>query len=151
MKLSNLQEKLTKKEARKRRSELVAERGKLLNPLKKKIRFAENEIEQHEERLNALNQEMMEASGTGNGGQIADISKKIHTCNDAIEKRFADLEALHEKKDKLEKKFGELLKDRRLRVAERCANYCKNKTRYPRKVAGDANYPDSKTEMESLA
>ena len=104
-------EKLTKKEARKRRSELVAERGKLLNPLKKKIRRAENEIEQQEERLNVLNQEMMEASGAGNGGQIADISKKIHTCNDAIEKRFSDLEALHEEKDELDKKFGELLEE----------------------------------------
>ena len=104
-------EKLTKKEARKKRSELVAERGRLLNPLKKKIRFAESEIEKQEERLNALNQEMMEASGTGNGGQIADISKKIHTCNDAIEKRFADLEALHEEKDKLDKKFGVLLEE----------------------------------------
>jgi ATP-binding cassette subfamily F protein 3 len=104
-------EKFTKKEARKRRSELVAERGRLLNPLKKKIRFAESEIEQQEERLNALNQEMVEASGAGNGGQIADISKKIHACNDAIEKRFADLEALHEEKGKLDKKFGVLLEE----------------------------------------
>ena len=87
----------------------MAERGKLLNPLKKKIHYAENDIEQHEERLNVLNQEMMDASGTGNGGQIADISKKIHACNDAIEKWFADLEVLHEKKDKLDTKYGDLL------------------------------------------
>jgi len=104
-------EKLTKKEARKRRSELVAERGRVLNPLKKKIHKAENDIEQQEESLEALNQEMMAASGAGNGSQIANISKKIHACNDAIEKRFAELEALHEKKDKLAATYGGLLEE----------------------------------------
>ncbi|MEN8243818.1 MAG: ATP-binding cassette domain-containing protein [Thermodesulfobacteriota bacterium] len=103
------EEKLTKKEARKKRSELVAERGRALNPLKKKIRNAENDIEQQEERLEVLNQEMMEASEAGDGEQIAVISKKIHACNDGIEKRFTELEGLHEKKGKLEATYGELL------------------------------------------
>ena len=82
-----------------------------INPLKKKIHKAENDIEQQEESLEALNQEMMAASGAGNGSQIADISKKIHACNDAIEKRFAELEALHEKKDKLAATYGGLLEE----------------------------------------
>jgi ATP-binding cassette subfamily F protein 3 len=103
------EKKMTKKEARKKRSELVAEKGRKLNPLKKKIQKAEKDIEQQEERLNILNQEMMDASSSGNGAKIADISKKIHACNDVIEKRFAELEVLHEKKDKLEATYGELL------------------------------------------
>ena len=100
---------MTKKEARKKRSELVAEKGRKLNPLKKKIQKAEKDIEQEEERLNILNQEMMDASSSGNGAQIADISKKIYACNDVIEKRFAELEVLHEKKDTLEAAYEELL------------------------------------------
>ena len=103
------EEKLTKKEARKKRSELVAERGRLLNPLKKQIRGVESAIEKQEKRLEVLNRKMMDASGAGNGEQIADISKKIHTCNDAIEKRFAELEVLHGKKDKLAAAYGALL------------------------------------------
>ena len=102
-------EKLNKKEARRKRSELVAERGKALNPLKKKIRRAENDIERQEERLAILNQEMMDASSSGRGEKIADISKKIHACNAVIEKRFAELEVLHENKDKLEATYDELL------------------------------------------
>ena len=102
-------EKLTKKEARKKRSELLAERGRALNPLKKKIRRAENDIERQEQTLADLNQAMMDASGTGDGERIADISKKIHACNDAIERRFAELEVLHENKDKLEATYDELL------------------------------------------
>ena len=87
----------------------MAEKGRLLNPLKKKIRKAENEIEQQEEKLETLNQEMMDASGSGNGAQIADISKQIHTCNDVIEKRFAELEELQGKMDQLELKYTEAL------------------------------------------
>ena len=102
-------EKLTKKEARKKRSEMVAERGRLLNPLKKKIRFTENDIEQQEEHLNTLNQKMMKASETGNGADIAAISKKIHACNNTIEKRFAELEVLHEEKDSLDVKYKMVL------------------------------------------
>ena len=98
-------EKLTKKEARKKRSELIVERGRLLKPLKQQIRRAEDEIEKRENRLEMLNEDMMAASSTNNGKQIAEISKQIHTCNAVIEKQFTDLETLHDKKGKLEEKY----------------------------------------------
>ncbi len=98
-------EKLTKKEARKKRSELIVERGRLLKPLKQQIRRAEDEIEKRENRLEMLNEDMMAASSTNNGKQIAEISKQIHACNAAIEKQFAELETLHDKKGKLEEKY----------------------------------------------
>jgi len=98
-------EKLTKKEARKKRSELIVERGRLLKPLKQQIRRAEDEIEKRENRLEMLNEDMMVASSTNNGKQIAEISKQIHACNAVIEKQFTDLETLHDKKGKLEEKY----------------------------------------------
>ena len=67
--------KLTKKEARKKRSELVAERGKLLNPLKKHIK-AENDIENQEKRLKVLNQEMMDAQVPATGDRLRTYPKK---------------------------------------------------------------------------
>ncbi len=98
-------EKLTKKEARKKRSELIVERGRLLKPLKQQIRRAEDEIEKRENRLEMLNEDMMAASSTNNGKQIAEISKQIHACNAVIEKQFAELETLHDKKGQLEEKY----------------------------------------------
>ncbi|MBW1891258.1 MAG: ABC-F family ATP-binding cassette domain-containing protein [Deltaproteobacteria bacterium] len=102
-------EKLTKKEARKKRSELIVERGRLLKPLKQQIRRAEDEIEKRENRLKMLNEDMMAASSTNNGKQIAEISKQIHACNAVIEKQFTELETLHDKKGKLEEKYTAII------------------------------------------
>jgi len=77
----------------------------LLKPLKQQIRRAEDEIEKRENRLKMLNEDMMAASSTNNGKQIAEISKQIHACNAVIEKQFTDLETLHDKKGKLEEKY----------------------------------------------
>ncbi|MCG6909298.1 MAG: ABC-F family ATP-binding cassette domain-containing protein [Deltaproteobacteria bacterium] len=102
-------DKLNKKEARKKRSQLVAERGRALKPIKQKIRRAEDAIEKQEKRLQSSNQEMVSAAGNGDGEKIAEISKEIHACNAAIERHFSELEALHEKKDELESRYAELL------------------------------------------
>jgi len=102
-------EKLTKFEARKKRSALVAEKGKKLNPINREIKSIEDEIEKHENKLESLNQQMISASKAGEGEKIADISKQIHKSNAVIEKRFARLEELYEKKEKLKLKYDAVL------------------------------------------
>ena len=44
-----------------------------------------------------------------NAYALDNISKQIHTCNDVIEKRFAELEELQGKMDQLELKYTEAL------------------------------------------
>ena len=58
-----------------------------------------------EETLEALNQQMLAASQKGNGRQIADTSKKIHTCQSTIDDLYADLESITSEHDSQEDAF----------------------------------------------
>ncbi|QTA80965.1 putative ABC transporter, ATP-binding protein [Desulfonema limicola] len=86
--------KLNKKELRRRRSEIVGERAKILKPFERKISQTENKIDANEKEIEKLNLEMMEASQSQDGKKIADISRSIHNCQTAIDKLFDELEIL---------------------------------------------------------
>jgi ATP-binding cassette, subfamily F, member 3 len=85
---------LTRKELRRRRSEIINERGKNLKPLEKKISAVENEIETQETALRELNDAMQDASMKQNGAEIAKISQAIHRSQSIVDKGFDVLEAL---------------------------------------------------------
>ncbi len=92
--------KISRKELRKLRSDVVTERSKLLKPVEDRIARIENDIDANEKKLEALNAEIMEASQKGDGRKIADIGQTIHTCQQAIDKWFVELEQLTEKLEK---------------------------------------------------
>ena len=54
----------------------------------------ENEIESHEEKLNELNEAMLEASQGQDGKRIVKISQSVHHCQLAIDRLFNELEEL---------------------------------------------------------
>ena len=89
--------KISRKELRKLRSEVVTERSKILKPVEDRIRRIENDIDANEKKLETLNAEMMEASQKGEGRKIADIGQTIHACQQSIEQWFEELEQLTEK------------------------------------------------------
>lgn len=86
--------KLTKKEIRRRRSEIITERGKVLKPIEERIAQVEHEIESRERELNELSQAMLEASQAHDGERIAIVSQSIHKCQPAIDKLFNELEEI---------------------------------------------------------
>jgi ATP-binding cassette subfamily F protein 3 len=83
--------KLTKKEIRRRRSELVTERAGVLKPLEQSIWQAENDIEKHEKALDELNAAMQAASQAQDGVKIAQLSQSIHRCRSEIDRLFDEL------------------------------------------------------------
>lgn len=101
---------LTKKEARRLRSEIVTQRSKVLKPIETGITAAEGDIEAQEVRLEALNTEMLAASEGQNGERIADLSREIHACQTRIEERFEELEGLYDQKTAHERRFDKQLK-----------------------------------------
>ncbi len=105
-------EKLTKKELRKIRSELVSQRAKVLKPLEKRISDIEDEIESLEKKLDKLNQDMVTASQTKNGTKIAELSQAIHKSQTSIDTLFDEMERLNDSCEKhkidFHKKFEEL-------------------------------------------
>ncbi|MDM8517780.1 ATP-binding cassette domain-containing protein [Desulfobacterales bacterium HSG16] len=91
--------KMTKKELRRLRSEIINERSKKLKPLEIKIKKCENKIDGHENELQTLNQAMQEASEQQDGKKIASLAQSIHTCEAAIEELFESLEEYTEEYD----------------------------------------------------
>jgi ATP-binding cassette subfamily F protein 3 len=102
---------LTKKELRQRRSEIIIEKGKKLKPLDRKISDVERDIEHYEEKISELNDTMMDASQSNDGKIIAEISKKMHTYQSLIEERFSEFERLYKDRETIESEYKSSLKD----------------------------------------
>lgn len=103
--------KLKKKELRRLRSEVISEKSKKLRPVEHEIKVNEKLIEETEERLDRLNIDMVEATKKNDGGVIGELSRKIHSCQEIIEKAFEKMEELDEKRRIFEARFNEKIKE----------------------------------------
>jgi ATP-binding cassette subfamily F protein 3 len=105
-------EKYTKKELKRKRSEIISARAKQVKPLEERITEIENEIEGYEGKLTILTAEMQNASQAGNGKKIGELGQTIHECQSAIDRLFEELETVSdkftEKKSLFDKELEEL-------------------------------------------
>ncbi|MEA3417931.1 MAG: ABC-F family ATP-binding cassette domain-containing protein [Campylobacterota bacterium] len=100
---------LSKKELKRQRSDLITERGKLINPLKKEIDHCETRIMELEEAVEENNALLITASQTGDIGEIQLLSKKVSDNNSEIEALFERLELAQDEFDQLSEKYEKLL------------------------------------------
>jgi ATP-binding cassette subfamily F protein 3 len=84
--------KLTRKQIRQMRSEIVTRRSKSLKSLERAIAQTEDDIETNENTLSDLNHAILVASQAQDGQRIAELSRQIHTCQSAIDDLFDKLE-----------------------------------------------------------
>ena len=103
--------KMSKKEMRKVRSDIISERSRLIGPLKKKVEGLEKKIEEHEEVLGRLNVEIQAAVDMNQGGKISEISCAIGEHQTKIDDLFEDLEKFSEELDEKMSQFDERLKE----------------------------------------
>jgi len=85
---------LTKKELRRKRSDIIKHRSKTTGPLEKRIARLEDDIETHEIELSRRNQDMQQASQKQDGQRIAELSRAIHANQSAIDTYFDELEKI---------------------------------------------------------
>ena len=97
--------KLTKKEIRRRRSEIIAEKGRKIKPLDQKIADVERDIDRYEEKIHELNDIMMDASQSNDGKKIEEISKEIYKYQSLIDKRFDELETFYNRRQTIESDY----------------------------------------------
>jgi ATP-binding cassette subfamily F protein 3 len=83
-----------KKEMRRLRSEVVAEKGKVLKPLEQKIAVLEKAIEKTEADLSRMNHEIVEASKAKASAKIIELSKAIHELRQNEDAFLQELEPL---------------------------------------------------------
>jgi ATP-binding cassette subfamily F protein 3 len=105
-------EKPGKKERRKIRTDLLAERAAALKPLEQKMGELEQALEGTENEANRLTQAIVEASRAKEGARIGEMSKTVHELRKMIDVYLEDLEPLLKeyeiKKAEFDKKIEEL-------------------------------------------
>lgn len=103
---------VNKKDLRKLRSDIIAEKNKILKPLQEQIVQAETDIHNAETEISDLNDEALRMAISGGGVRMAEIGRRIAELNSAIEKGFEDLEnascALEEKTEEFEQRLAEI-------------------------------------------
>ena len=82
-----------KKELRRMRAGLIAERSRLLSPLGERISRLEKTIMELEQRVEADNLALVRATQAGQGKTIAALSISIHDARKRIDEVFGELEA----------------------------------------------------------
>ncbi len=102
----NQPRKLSKKELRKYRSEIITKKTKILKPKRERIAELEKEIDSAEIRYERLTKELIEASEKGDGAKIAKLSSAHSQCQGLIDERFAQFEKLTEELEKDEESFA---------------------------------------------
>ena len=102
-----------RKEMRRLRAEIIADRSKVLNPLQQRIEEIEETIIRFEEQLKQDNLALMRAVRTGEGKSVSSLSMSIHQIKKTIESLFEELEGLtttyHAKSVDFEEKLNNLL------------------------------------------
>ncbi len=105
----------SKKIIRRKRSEFVSERARVLKPMEQHIYRTESDIEKHEKILDELYTAMQAASQARDGARIAELSQSIHKCRSSIDRLFDELEkftgAFEKQRALFEKKFQQLESD----------------------------------------
>jgi ATP-binding cassette subfamily F protein 3 len=101
--------KVSKKEMRKVRSEIIAQRSREAGPLKKKVQAIEEEIEAHEAELETLNAKIQAAVEVQDGKTIAELSCGIGEHQNRIDALFDDLEINSDELDEIMNSFEEKL------------------------------------------
>ena len=97
--------KLSKKEIHARRQEIIKERSKICNPLRKKIEKSEEIIIELEESLEDANAKLAEAIEAGKSSEIGPLSEKIGKIQIEIQKAFEEIEPVEMELVEFEQKF----------------------------------------------
>ena len=103
--------KKAKKVARRKRSEIIAERSKAINPLQQRLKKLETDIDTHEKKLAHLNQAMQTATQDQDGQQIAELARAIHQCQSEIEHLFDELETVNDEFERQNAAFQQMLEN----------------------------------------
>ena len=101
--------KLSKKELRRQRSEIISQRSRIVKPIQQRAEAVENEIVKNELELDRLNQSMQQAAQEQDGTKIAEISQAIHLGQQTIDRLFEQLEELTRDLETRNAEFDSLL------------------------------------------
>jgi len=100
---------VNKKELRRMRAEIIADRSRVVGALDKKIAALEENIVKLEQAVDQDTQELVAASAKRDGEAIRKLSKSVHDAKEKIETLFSELEVLTRERDEKAKEFEQQL------------------------------------------
>jgi ATP-binding cassette subfamily F protein 3 len=98
-------------ELKRLRSELIIERGRELNPLKKKMEVLEKEIIQLENEQTELENNLISLSSAGESKKIQEHSQRLGTVKKRIDEAFEELSDVTLKHDEIFNNYESKLKE----------------------------------------
>ncbi|HQS65573.1 MAG TPA: ABC-F family ATP-binding cassette domain-containing protein [Sulfuricurvum sp.] len=99
----------SKKEQKQQRAEIVQERSRLLNPLKKEIDHCENTIMKLEDKLKTSHEQLITYSNNGDSSKLMEVSKSVAADEKMIEELFERLEVASNEFERITKETDEKL------------------------------------------
>jgi ATP-binding cassette subfamily F protein 3 len=99
----------SKKEQKQQRTELIQERSRLLNPLKKEIDHCENTIMKLEDKMKVSHEQLIVYSNQGDSGKLMELSKEVAADEKMIEELFERLEIASNEFERITKETDEKL------------------------------------------
>lgn len=101
----------SRQEIKRLRSELIIERGRELNPLKKKMESLEKEIMKLEDEQAKLETDLIDLAGAGDSRKIQENSQRLGVIKKRVEEAFEELTDITLKHDEIFQRFEVQLKD----------------------------------------
>ncbi|MDT8274250.1 MAG: ATP-binding cassette domain-containing protein, partial [Desulfomonilia bacterium] len=101
---------VSRREQRKIRSELITQRSRVVTPIEKRIRTVETRIESLEARNRELYSGMQEATLAKDGKRISEIAQHLHAGEKEIEALFEELQQLTDQLETCQEDFDEKLR-----------------------------------------
>lgn len=106
--------KLTPREIRQLRSEVIIEKSRILKPLEDRVIDLENQTEETEKQVNNLTQQVIEASVEGNGQEVVRLSRQLGSLRKNLDSLYEEYTQTYqdyeEKREIFERRLQEIEK-----------------------------------------
>ncbi len=101
----------SRQEMKRMRSELIIDRGRELNPLKKKMEVLEKEIIKLEEEQGEIEKSLIDLASTSDSKKIQEKSQRLGVIKKRIDEAFEELSSVTNNHDEIYNNFEDKLKD----------------------------------------
>ncbi|MDI6699273.1 MAG: ATP-binding cassette domain-containing protein [Candidatus Saccharicenans sp.] len=109
--------KLSPRELRKLRSEIIIEKSRVLKPLEEKVLKLERQIEEMEQRVNQLTQDIIAASVDGRGQEVVRLSRELDSGRKNLDSLYEEYTQVYQDYEEKSQSF-----ERRLQEIDRLSN-----------------------------
>ncbi|HAR35663.1 MAG TPA: ABC transporter ATP-binding protein [Acidobacteria bacterium] len=104
--------KLSPRELRKLRSEVIIEKSRILKPLEERVLSLESQIEALEQKVNQLTQQIIEASVDGRGQEVVRLSRELDANRKSLDSLYEEYTQVYleyeEKSQSFERRLQEI-------------------------------------------